>query len=397
MKKTIIILIFAFILCLSSCIKIDVNVEKTSNDDTSKENVTVSIGGKAEGQNEEEVAEDTADPLPKDGLWYAVNDLTPDVEYFVIKGTSSHKYDAKTGDETVYTCTPGKGSMKVESADGTFSDTAEYVIVSDDVFTMAYKYGDGKITYTYTRFDDADPDTFKFTSDAKIENAARRYYGSRTNHIPEFIYVESYELPKTAVVHLYDLYDGHTSSCDWYYIDRFTLKGKNILEEEIDLSSPVAEYWKPEVPVREELAQGGYFCGIVYLGGIDPDCFDFDSIKETALNSGYAEKYAFLNELPIGNFAATVNGTELYLVIPADANARVFIDEYNFIENYPIGLIYSGYTGTPFLLKCNYSDIESDVRIGIIDASGGHPNFSPYISTMDGSVKVTYEGVKILN
>ena len=85
MKKTIIILIFAFILCLSSCIKIDVNVEKTSNDDTSKENVTVSIGGKAEGQNEEEVAEDTADPLPKDGLWYAVNDLTPDVEYFVIK------------------------------------------------------------------------------------------------------------------------------------------------------------------------------------------------------------------------------------------------------------------------------------------------------------------------
>ncbi|MBR4979388.1 MAG: hypothetical protein IKX77_02435, partial [Clostridia bacterium] len=365
MKKSIVILIFAFMFCLSSCIKIDVNVEKTTDDDTSKENVTISIGGgNKEDENEEKTIENTPDPLPKDGLWYAVNDLTPDVEYFVIKGTSSRKYDAKTGDETIYTCTPGKGSMKVESVDGTFSDTAEYKIVSDDVFTMAYKYGDGKITYTYTRFDDADPDTFEFNSDNDIIAAARHYYSSRTNHIPEFIYVESNEFPKTAVVHLYDLYDGHTSTCDWYYIDRFTLKGKNILEEEVDLNSPIAEYWDPEIPVRDELAQSGDFCGIVYLGGIDPDCYDFESVKEAALNSGYAEKYDFIADIPMGNFASTINGTELYLVIPADRIARVFIDEYNFIEDYPIGRIYAGYKGTPFLLKCNYSDISSDVRIG---------------------------------
>lgn len=38
------------------------------------------------------------------------------------------------------------------------------------------------------------------------------------------------------VIHLYEVVDDHTTTLDWYTINKNTAKGKDILENEIDLS-----------------------------------------------------------------------------------------------------------------------------------------------------------------
>lgn len=235
----------------------------------------------------------------------------------------------------------------------------------------------------------------KSYSDDDLITMARRYYGSRTNHIPQFIDVDT-EQNGIVSLHLYDLFDGHTATAAWYYVDRTTAAGRDIMDHLINLNDPEGSLWNPEVTLRREFGDGD-FCAVQYLGNTDTDLRETlrrnVALMELPMQN---QAYAWFSELPEANYAET-DGGEMYLIIPRDSEAHVVITAVDPVQNKEYGRIYSSYNGAPVLLRCNQSEIASNVTIQITDNSGEHPAFSPYLSGKDGRPVTDSDHVKILN
>ncbi len=235
----------------------------------------------------------------------------------------------------------------------------------------------------------------KSYSDDDLITMARRYYGSRTNHIPQFIDVDT-EQNGIVSLHLYDLFDGHTATAAWYYVDRTTAAGRDIMDHLINLNDPEGSLWNPEVTLRREFGDGD-FCAVQYLGNTDTDLRETlrrnVALMELPMQN---QAYAWFSELPEANYAET-DGGEMYLIIPRDSEAHIVITAVDPVQNKEYGRIYSSYNGAPVLLRCNQSEIASNVTIQITDNSGEHPAFSPYLSGKDGRPVTDSDHVKILN
>ena len=233
----------------------------------------------------------------------------------------------------------------------------------------------------------ADPGEYGY-SDDELCTMARGYYGSRTNHSPEFVEVEG-ETDGKVNIHLYDLFDGHTSTAAWYYIDRMTGKGTDFLENEINLTAPPAEMWNPDVPQRSKI-EGDKRCAVLYIGYIDSDIETYISRNvayQEMVHQDFNEvNYTWLADMPKENYAETPGGNELYLIIPRDKEANVRVSLFDLSREQLIGNVYSSYRGAPFLLRCNVSEIRPDAEIFITDNSGEYPGFSVSLSGKDGSL-----------
>ena len=238
------------------------------------------------------------------------------------------------------------------------------------------------------------PELRAYTDDELI-TLARRYYGSRANYIPQFIDVVS-EQDGIVTLHLYDLFDDHVSTAEWYYVDRKTAAGRNVTEHLINLTDPEDKPWDPEVTLRKNFGDGN-FCAVLYLGNTDTDLRETlrrnVALMELPMQN---EDYKWFKDMPEANYAE-IDGGELYLIIPRDSEAHVVITACDPVGNKEYGRIYSSYNGAPILLRCNQSEIASNVRIQITDNSGEHPAFSPYLSGKDGSPLTDSDHVKILN
>ena len=232
-------------------------------------------------------------------------------------------------------------------------------------------------------------------SNSMLTDMARIYYGSRSNHIPQFIDAESKD-NNTVVIHLYDVIDGHTSTCNWYTVNRFTGQGTDTLGNPVALNSPAAELWNPDVSARRQLAEGE-FCGVLYLGTF-PMSYQPENaaLREVFLQSGFSEAHAWITDIPLQNYAETP-GHEFYLIIPRDSEAHVVVTEVDAVNGTERGRILSTYNGAPILLRCNVSEVASDVKIQITDNSGEHPAFSPYLSGMDGSPMTDCDKVRVFS
>ncbi len=68
-------------------------------------------------------------------------------------------------------------------------------------------------------------------SDDELCNMALQYYVNKTGYTPGHV-----DIGTNGVIHLYDVVTNHTATCDWYYVDRDTGIGTNMLNEPIDLS-----------------------------------------------------------------------------------------------------------------------------------------------------------------
>lgn len=235
----------------------------------------------------------------------------------------------------------------------------------------------------------------KSYSDDELITLARYYYGSRTNHIPAFIDIES-EQDGIVTLHLYDIFDNHAATADWYYVDRTTAAGRDILDNPVNLNDPPASLWNPDVSLRKNFGEG-IFCAVLYLGNTDTDLRETlrknAALKELPMQD---KAYEWFAKLPEANLAET-DGGEMYLIIPRDSEAHVVITSLDPVQNQEYGRIYSSYNGAPVLLRCNQSEIASNVTIQITDNSGEHPAFSPYLSGRDGCPKTDSDHVKILN
>lgn len=162
------------------------------------------------------------------------------------------------------------------------------------------------------------------------------------------------------------------------------------------------DVWNPYVAQRQILLDENSMCGVIFLGDIDPEATDladdrayYQSVIE---ESGYADGFDFLLEIPDEKFAASYIGQELFVIIPYDENATVLVNQLTYDEENDYAgtadhIIASFDNGAPFLLKCNQSEIYADTEIIITDSNGSTLSWRPFISKENGRV-VTEAGDK---
>ena len=83
--------------------------------------------------------------------------------------------------------------------------------------------------------DDSKSTDSKEYTEQELAQMALDYYEAKTGYRPGKVATEKNEEGKI-VIQLYDSFEDHNSTSDWYTIDPKTAKGTNVLEENIDLS-----------------------------------------------------------------------------------------------------------------------------------------------------------------
>ena len=73
-------------------------------------------------------------------------------------------------------------------------------------------------------------------TDDELCNMAKEYYSQVNGYVPPVVVIEITDGDEVTI-HLYDIVDDHTATVDWYTVNRYTARGKNILEQDIDLSA----------------------------------------------------------------------------------------------------------------------------------------------------------------
>jgi len=404
MKKSAILCAASLLLTLTAC-----GHESDSSENTVASSTEASTAEDTADEQSSEAAPTAAEPSSevssadsiqlKNGAWFGIcpDRHTEGVYMFlVVEGDKILRTDANYNVAALSTYTLSDDTMTLTSVLGSQPEEKHFEMQPDGSFLL---YDNDSESVTYTWFMDSDIDSFEFLPNAALEIDAKDYYGSRTNHVPEFVDVMDEELPNKVMIHLYDIIDGHASTCAWYYIDRFTGKCEDIVQNPIDLQD-TADIWSPDLSIRDDMKKDGQFCAVGYVGPIDSKENSLADNREYFIsklaNSGFMDMFIPVGNIPDQNFCATELGTELYLVIPADKDATIEVIWYDFINDRDLGTIYRSYNGAPILLKCNYSDISGDIRIRITDREGVHEDFAPYISMKDGSVQTGNDKVKLI-
>ncbi len=170
--------------------------------------------------------------------------------------------------------------------------------------------------------------------------------------------------------------------------DTSTTTGETNTEDPAD----VPAVWNPDITLRQELQEDGYMCAVAFVGSVEPETTG-EQCVEMFYNSQYSKDYPTITDIPEENCIDDCSGYELYLVIPADENATVSVNEWLLTEeNEYTGesgqIYYRSETGAPVLIKCNVSDIMSNVVVNIVDNDGNSMQWNPAISLKDGSVSL---------
>ncbi|MBQ2302075.1 MAG: hypothetical protein II254_02380 [Oscillospiraceae bacterium] len=140
----------------------------------------------------------------------------------------------------------------------------------------------------------------------------------------------------------------------------------------------------------ENLSWGEASCGVAYVGFVEGPVGDgYRAILEE--QKELMEWYPFVAEIPAERIVET-DGYDLYCIVPASLDYSVKVEEISLPEGTEawepiIGeIIYESKTGEPILLKCNESDIFTNVLVTITTPDGKEKKISPYLSLMDGSL-----------
>jgi len=142
------------------------------------------------------------------------------------------------------------------------------------------------------------------------------------------------------------------------------------------------------VMVRQAMIETTNAAAVAYLG-----CFDreFEELGPYLEENGFLQDYPFIADIPYANYI-TLEGDELYCIVPADedANIRVYewvIDESNDYMGEPGDLVYENHCGVPFLLKGNISETMPNMMVEITDSARGCLEYVPSVSMMNGTLE----------
>lgn len=138
---------------------------------------------------------------------------------------------------------------------------------------------------------------------------------------------------------------------------------------------------------RELIAGEGSYVGIAFLGYVEEVSTQEDLenfVKE--ISSDYSE-YSFLTECPVIEH----EGQELYAIVAADEDysLKVFESEVSEDGKYKDDMddvLYDGKLGNSIILKCNQSEIYSNVLVSVDIPDRESYQFRPQVSLKDGRV-----------
>ena len=250
-------------------------------------------------------------------------------------------------------------------------------------------------------------DEFSFYDNQSLGEMARFIYGMGQYSIADPIVETGFEIGMISVVIRDPSVGDYTKSIlEWYDIDRYTGKGHNVMTgDPVDLTvlegnwaeMPYPNTFNPMPAIKEldTLRENNEMLGLWYIGYVEPamdSFYDFrDLYRQIFERTGMDRKVRYLNSFPSDSFVTSGGGQELYLLLPSDIHGSVTISELELDGT--TGRLKEGkvlYKQTdhlrPVLLKCNRSEIFSDVLIRITDSNGKRLEWSPSISGESGKV-----------
>ena len=129
--------------------------------------------------------------------------------------------------------------------------------------------------------------------------------------------------------------------------------------------------------LRQEAAQAESLCSFSYLG------YQYD------LYSPAFDIAPLLTSFPCTEQSVLVDATgeDVFAIVPTNENASVTVERLEMNDNgelVPSEILYEG-DGTPFLLRCNVSDIFPNTLVTVTGTDGNTLSASPFISLRDGS------------
>ena len=132
-------------------------------------------------------------------------------------------------------------------------------------------------------------------------------------------------------------------------------------------------------------------------------CENYEQYQQKIQASQYLTEHPSLSEVSENEFVSVSEGTETYVIIPADSTVSVQVCKLTNDYDENIGgtikseLLYESTKTTPIVIKCNFSDIVSDVNVVIKHGDGTVNEFSPQISLKDGKVEIISESKNLID
>ena len=129
--------------------------------------------------------------------------------------------------------------------------------------------------------------------------------------------------------------------------------------------------------------QSSIAVGVAFIGYVNSESTEAD-LRAYLAGSETGKKYPFLTSAPL----VITEGQELYAIVPPNKKATITVypssmtedGEYSDDKSVPL---YTGKTGETILLRCNLSEIYSNVLITVTDG-GTAMDFRPALSMEDG-------------
>ena len=119
----------------------------------------------------------------------------------------------------------------------------EYKLIEGKGYWSAYKTSESSLFELAERDDEANQEPKQYTNE-ELAELTKAYYLSKYRLTPQFIDVFDDE-DNNVSIHIYDIVEnvldngevsGHTSTYDWWLIDRSTAKGTDLMGDTVDLS-----------------------------------------------------------------------------------------------------------------------------------------------------------------
>lgn len=135
--------------------------------------------------------------------------------------------------------------------------------------------------------------------------------------------------------------------------------------------------------LQDRIADNKCMLGVGFIGYIDSES-DEKAVRQFVNDSALASAYPFLKELD----EVVIEGSELYAFVPADKNAVITVyyaemsEDGNYIDRKDSHL-YIGDAGEAVVVRCNLSEIYSNVLISVKDGANTL-EFHPMISLENG-------------
>ncbi|MBR5370625.1 MAG: hypothetical protein IK130_00275 [Oscillospiraceae bacterium] len=215
-------------------------------------------------------------------------------------------------------------------------------------------------------------------SDQDLEFYARRYYGLHHNYSPEYVAVQ-HDSDGKVNIQLYDGQAENDTTCDWYTVDPVTGKGEDLMGNPIDILDESSELWMPEKDIYG--VNDGEFARILYLGKMKAGSELNPMTLQTLIGDGsetaareYVNHYPYINSIPENNMFSSTDGEYVFMIIPADIDAKIRID-VNDVYGGGMRTLTRSYNSAPVILRCNKGG-KTDTKIYITDQRGEH-SFSP--------------------